>query len=46
MSKKMQNAEFGYTQECYKVENIKSDANSVRLLIKKLGFLYADLTDF
>jgi len=29
-----------------KVENTKTDTNSVCLLIKKLGFLYADPTDF
>jgi MoxR-like ATPase len=32
MSKKMQNAEFGYTQECYKVDNIKSRFNLVNTM--------------
>ena len=32
MSKKMQNAEFGYTQECYKVDNIKSRFNLINTL--------------
>jgi MoxR-like ATPase len=40
MSKKMQNAEFGYTQECYKVENIKSRFN----LINTLGEVADDST--
>jgi MoxR-like ATPase len=40
MSKKMQNAEFGYTQECYKVENIKSRFN----LINTLGEVVDDST--
>jgi MoxR-like ATPase len=40
MSKKMQNAEFGYTQECYKVENIKSRFN----LINTLGEAVDDST--
>jgi len=40
MSKKMQNAEFGYTQECYKVENIKSRFN----LINTMGEVADDST--
>jgi hypothetical protein len=32
MSKKMQNAEFGYTPECYKVDNIKSRFNLVNTM--------------
>jgi nitric oxide reductase NorQ protein len=32
MSKKVQNTEFGYTQECYKVENTKSRFNLVNTL--------------
>jgi nitric oxide reductase NorQ protein len=40
MSKKMQNAEFGYTQECYKVENIKSRFN----LVNTLGEVVEDST--
>ena len=40
MSKKVQNTEFGYTQECYKVENIKSRFN----LINTLGEVADDST--
>ena len=40
MSKKMQNAEFGYTQECYKVDNIKSRFN----LINTMGEVADDST--
>lgn len=40
MSKKMQTAEFGYTQECYKVENIKSRFN----LINTMGEVVDDST--
>jgi MoxR-like ATPase len=40
MSKKTQNAEFGYTQECYKVDNIKSRFN----LINTMGEVADDST--
>ena len=40
MSKKMKTAEFGYTQECYKVENIKSRFN----LVSTMGEVVEDST--